>query len=234
MALPATARRRLQRDAEQAYRDATYRDARAADDTAAAAGNARLRAQSMQSHKPRYRITTGKAVLMIVIAGIFDLIQLGAKLFILMGLAAVGALAGSALGSFVGLTETGAAVGGAIGGLLQLTGIGTVVSIHIGMLLSWIFSLMAALCGYIILSFLFTMNNVQIFGGEKAGEKVGWFIVTVVISITPLLNILPALTGWTIRMIAISRYSDRTKAQRENRLGAAAYRRMTRLRATAR
>lgn len=179
---------------------------------------------------PHYRITKIKAVFMIAVAGIFDLLQVAAKLFILLGLAAAGALAGSILGNFIGLTETGAYVGGAVGGLLQFTGPGALLSAQIGMLLSWIFSMIAAVLGYTTLGLWFITNRVSILGGEKAAEKTSWFVITGLISIMPLLNIIPALTFWTIRMIVISRRVDRRRAKRNSGAVAQRFTRMARRR----
>ncbi len=153
--------------------------------------------------------------MMLVVALAFDLLQLAAKIFLLLGLVVVGGVVGGYLGSFVGLTGTGSAVGSFIGGLLSFTGIGTSVAFFVGFALSWTLSLMVAIIGYSTIGLWLLMKGVSPLSGNKATRKMTTLLVAAVIDIAPLLNALPGITLWTFFTIQASRAEDKERHVQE-------------------
>lgn len=164
----------------------------------------------------KQRINKSKGVMMVTVALFFDVAQMACKLFILFGLGILGGVVGGYLGSLVGLTEIGGGVGFVVGTVATYTGVGTVFAAQIGFALSIVFSALVAVIGYSVMLLWFTMGSVSPFLGKKVGKKISAMMISAVIDITPLLNLLPGITVWTILMIRASREEDKEQAEKDS------------------
>jgi hypothetical protein len=165
------------------------------------------------------RISKTTAAFLIIVAAIFDLAQIASKLLALMGLVTLGGIFGALGCQYVGIDATGfcAAVGAGTGVAISFIPIvGSALATaaaHIGLVMSEIASAAFMLLGYATISFWLVKDGVPIFSGRNIQKKVATGFITVLVDITPLLNLLPGLTIWTIRMIMIARSEDKEKAK---------------------
>jgi hypothetical protein len=127
---------------------------------------------------------------MVVIALCFDLLQLGAGIFILAG-------------------SLGAAAVGWIPILGQILG---GVALWGGAMLQWTFAYMIMVLGYCAMGFWFIHREVPLFGGKKVAGRVATFFLALLADFMPYLNaIIPGLTVWTIVMLYHARREDKEK-----------------------
>lgn len=136
------------------------------------------------------RIPKTTAILMISIAFLFDLLQLGIKAIIFMT-----AIAGAA--SIGWIPFFGQAAAGAIAGL--------------GLALDYVFTAMLAMGGYFLLWLWFAVRNVQIFGGDRMARKVVTSFLCAMLEFIPLLSIGFGITVWTIVTIMLTWKEDEEK-----------------------
>ncbi len=163
--------------------------------------------------KKRRRISLITGVYMLAVAASFDFIQAAAKIFILIGLTVVAGAAGAYVGNLVGSTGIGAFVGSVVGVIISATGVGTAVAFAVGYTLNLVFSWAAAITGYTTMGLWFSLKGVSVFTGSRAAKKVTIMFASLLVDITPLLNILPGITTWTFFMIQASREEDKEQAR---------------------
>ncbi|MBI4086884.1 hypothetical protein HY416_02795 [Candidatus Kaiserbacteria bacterium] len=158
------------------------------------------------------RISTQKAVFMVIIALLFDLVQLGTGILALSGATLVvgtGAVAGEAVAG-----EAGAAVGTTVATIvLWLPFLGQIVgltAVMAGVLVQYLSSYILMPLGYATMGLWFVGSNISLFGGKSPSGKVATFFLGLLGDFIPLLNIfLPGLTVWTITMIWHARREDK-------------------------
>lgn len=155
------------------------------------------------------RISKATAVGMALIAGLFDLFQIAAKLFIIFGLTVVGTVGGGAIGDFFGLGEVGAWIGGLVGAGLTLVGIGVAVGIIMSEVSGWLL----AAGGWTTMYFWFQLKGVPIMGGPHTHKRFTIAILSFLADLVPFFNILPGLTMWTCYMIRFTWQEDKAATE---------------------
>lgn len=178
--------------------------------------------------KVNRRISRAMGFAMLGFAIFIDLAQAAAKLLMFTGLAVVGTGLGAYLGDFLGIAETGAAIGGILGGLAQFTGIGTAASAAVGLLMSMVFSLTLTFIGYLTLGLWFLMYGVSPMSGKYAHKKLLAGLCSAIFEFLPLFNVIPGLTYWTHRTLAITKKEDEEAAKERAQNEARNYRRVRR------
>lgn len=164
------------------------------------------------------RITKTTAAFMIVVAVFFDAAQIASKILALMGLGPLGGIFGALACQYADIRATGAcvAVGTTAGvavSFIPVVGQAlTAAATMIGMAASELASGGFMLVGYSTMYTWFLLRGVSIFGGKGMEKKAIGTFIAFLIDITPLLNAMPAITVWTIRMILITRAEDTEKA----------------------
>lgn len=161
-----------------------------------------------------YRINTSTRALMIALAIIFDVLQLATKIFIFIGLTSMAALYGAYLGGKIGAPEYGAYVGAALGGLLTISGIGTVFAFQVGATISMALGWAVVFVGYLTLYLWLWNKGVTLFSGD-VGQKITWTVALTLAKLIPIVDLVPAITLWTFRMIYLSRAEDEEKAKQK-------------------
>ena len=167
----------------------------------------------------KQRITKTTAACMITVAALFDLAQIAAKLFAPMGIVGLGGALGALICHYANIQATGACVvaGGTAGvAISYIPVIGPVVAAAatmVGTVISELASAAFMFLGYATISLMIMHKGVSIFGGKDIQKKVVAGFIAVIVDVTPLLNLMPGLTLWTIRMILLTRSEDTDKAK---------------------
>lgn len=143
--------------------------------------------QNRNSAKPPEAMTWGKAMPMIVVAGVFDLVRIFFEMFWFFGPALVAAYcsmsASEWVGSLWGLTEAACATAAGVAGFY-----GAAVTIPFGTTMA----MATGLFGYLTLGLWILMKNPRIFIANASGSL--WLAGGFGVSVVPLIGAIPAFS----------------------------------------
>ncbi|MCX6787025.1 MAG: hypothetical protein NTY93_00665 [Candidatus Kaiserbacteria bacterium] len=155
-----------------------------------------------RNNPPPPVMTWMKALPVLIVAGIFDLVRIFFEQFWFFG---------PAVAALYCTTKVSGVVGMTVGSLLCGAGAGAVGYIGSGAIEAFgvVMAMAIGLFGWMTVGLILIMTNGRIFE-ENAGHSL-WFAASLLISETPIIGTIPGLTGVTVKM-----YMTQIKKDKEN------------------